>query len=360
MSAPERSLSRGAHRALLLAALAAIAACAQILGLKPAGRRPFPHRAHVLAGASCATCHPGAAQAGDRGPLHIPDDASCLTCHQKPHDERSCLGCHGGEWTALGAMQAKDHLRFDHATHQGPSRGNCVRCHAGIQEAGQMLRPAMAVCVKCHEHEGELASRACDRCHVDLAEEARPPESHVVHEGDFLREHGARAASAADLCASCHSERFCASCHGVKVPALPARLAFDAPEQASVHRAGFAARHSIEARTEPGACSSCHQPEACLGCHTEKKVAPLAAGEDSRNPHPPGWVGLTGGENQHGRAARIDPVSCAGCHGGAGEALCVSCHAEGGVGGSIHPPGWSSRQSKAELPCRLCHLQGAR
>ena len=110
---------------------------------------------------------------------------------------------------------------------------------------------------------------------------------------------------------------------------------------------------------QPGACSSCHQPEACLGCHNEKKVAPIAGDGQSINPHPPGWVGLTGGENAHGRAARLDPASCAGCHGGAGEALCVSCHAVGGVGGSIHPPGWSSRQSMTDLPCRLCHRAGA-
>ena len=348
-------------RTLALVAALGAAACAQILGFKPPGRKPFPHRAHVLAGTSCVTCHPGAGQARDSGPLHLPDDASCRTCHQKPHDERSCLGCHGGEWTALDAMQAREHLRFDHAKHHGASRGNCVRCHAGIQEAGQRLRPAMAVCVKCHEHEGELAGRACDRCHVDLAEEARAPESHLVHDGDWLREHGTRAASSADLCSTCHTERFCGSCHGTQVPALPARLGFDTPGQASVHRAGFAARHAVEARAQPGACQSCHQPEACLGCHSDQKVAPTGVADDpARNPHPPGWVGLTSGENAHGRAARADPASCAGCHGGAGEALCVSCHRVGGVGGSVHPPGWSSRQSMSDLPCRMCHPQGAR
>jgi predicted CXXCH cytochrome family protein len=343
--------------AVVLALAVAAAACAQILGFKPAGRKPFPHRAHVLAGASCLTCHPGVESAGDEGPLHLPDDASCVTCHTRPHDERSCLGCHGGEWTALGAMQAREHLRFDHARHQEVTSGNCVRCHSSIQEPGQLLRPAMAVCLKCHEHEGDFQARACDRCHVDLAEEGVPPQSHLVHEGDFLREHGVRAASSADLCSTCHSERFCGSCHGTKVPALPSRLAFDQPGQASVHRAGFAARHSIEASAQPGACASCHQPEACLGCHTEKKVA--SGGMDglrAGNPHPPGWVGLTSGENAHGRAARRDPASCASCHGGAGEALCVSCHKVGGVGGSIHPPGFSSRRSLGELPCRMCHL----
>jgi hypothetical protein len=76
----------------------------------------------------------------------------------------------------------------------------------------------------------------------------------------------------------------------------------------------------------------------------------------SPNPHPPGWVGPARADNEHGRAARRDPVSCAGCHGGAGEALCVSCHRVGGVGGNPHPPGYRSNQPMTALPCRQCHL----
>jgi len=348
---------------MLVAPAVGLAACAGILGLRPPGRAPFPHRAHVLAGTSCLECHRGADRAGDQGPLHLPDDASCRTCHAKPHDSRPCLGCHGGEWTALDALQAREHLRFDHARHREASRGNCVRCHAGIQEAGQRLRPAMAVCLKCHEHGGDFQARACDRCHVNLAEERTPPASHLVHDADFARTHGAVAGSSGDLCSTCHAQRFCASCHGTEMPVLPARLAlFDAPGQASVHRAGFASRHSIEAAAQPGACSSCHQPESCLGCHAERRVSAAAAGTPgdgaAASPHPRGWVGLTRSENEHGRAARRDPAGCAACHGGAGESLCVSCHRVGGIGGSIHPPGWSSRQSVGDLPCRLCHTSG--
>lgn len=346
---------------ILAPAALGLAACAGILGLRVEGRRPFPHRAHVLTGTSCAECHRGVERAGDDGPLHFPDDASCRSCHAKPHDQRSCLGCHGGEWTAHDAVQARAYLRFDHARHRETSRGNCVRCHAGIQEAGQKLRPAMAVCLKCHEHEGDFRQRACDRCHVDLAEERTAPASHLVHDPDFARTHGARAGSSADLCSTCHSQRFCASCHGVDVPALPARMSFDSPGQASVHRAGFVSRHATEAAAQPGACSSCHEPEACLGCHGDRRIASAAVssgGEQPANPHPAGWVGLSRGDNEHGRAARRDPAACAGCHGGAGESLCVSCHRVGGIGGSIHPPGWSSRQNPGELPCRLCHASG--
>ncbi|HTE55614.1 MAG TPA: cytochrome c3 family protein [Kofleriaceae bacterium] len=355
------------RRAIVIAAVAlGLAACAGILGLRSPGRKPFPHRAHVLAGTTCIQCHRGADRAGDQGPLHLPDDASCVGCHAKPHDQRSCLGCHGGEWTALDASQAREHLRFDHRRHQAASRGNCVRCHAGIQEAGQRLRPAMAVCLGCHEHEGQFRTRECNRCHVDLAGEQTPPASHMVHDADFTRRHGAQAGSSADLCSTCHSERFCAACHGVSVPALPSTMAFDDPFRASVHRAGFASRHAVEAAAQPGACTSCHQPEACQGCHTERRIAATAGasggtggagGAQSASPHPSGWVGLGRGDNEHGRAARRDPAACASCHGGAGEALCVSCHKVGGVGGSVHPPGWSSRQSLGDLPCRLCHTE---
>jgi hypothetical protein len=343
---------------VVVAATAAVglAACAGILGLRSPGRQGFPHRAHVLAGASCVQCHRGAERAGDDGPLHLPDDRSCKGCHARPHEQGSCLACHSGEWTALDAVQAREHLRFDHARHVGPSRGNCVRCHAGIQQPGEKLRPAMPVCLACHEHEGDFQARACDRCHVDLADERTPPASHLVHDADFARTHGAQAGSSADLCSTCHAERFCASCHGVDVPALPAALAFDAPGRASVHRAGFSSRHAIEAAAQPGACSSCHQPESCQSCHAARGIAARAGGPAS--PHPPGWVGLSRRENEHGRAARRDPAGCASCHGGAGEALCVSCHRVGGVGGSIHPPGWSSRQSLGDLPCRLCHASG--
>ncbi len=88
------------RRARWIVAAAALAvgavACARILGFRAAGRRPFEHRAHSLAGVSCVTCHPGIMTAGDDGPLHLPDDASCLGCHTPPHDRdhdrrRSCL-----------------------------------------------------------------------------------------------------------------------------------------------------------------------------------------------------------------------------------------------------------------------------
>lgn len=344
------------RHALAAAAAVLLAACAGILGLRPPSTRGiFPHRAHVVAGVTCTDCHAGVQRAGDEGPLHLPGDDSCLSCHKQPHDPNPCLGCHGDKFTALDTAQARDHLRFSHARHDATTSGNCARCHVGVKVADQKIRPPMAVCMRCHEHEESFRDRTCDACHVDLAEEGTLPESHMAHDGDFLREHGTRAASAGDLCQSCHRETFCASCHGASVPALPARLEFDDPSRASVHRAGFESRHAVEAAAQPGLCSSCHQPETCVGCHARKQRASAPGTDRVASPHPAGWVGLTSGENQHGRAARRDPASCASCHAGPGEMLCVGCHKVGGVGGSVHPPGWSSRQSLGDLPCRLCH-----
>jgi hypothetical protein len=141
------------------------------------------------------------------------------------------------------------------------------------------------------------------------------------------------------------------------VPALPAERHLADPFQASVHRAGFASRHSLEARSDPGACSTCHSPDRCASCHTAKGIA--AIGNVRGSPHPAGWVGQTASENLHGREARRDPAACASCHGGAGEKLCVSCHAVGGVGGNPHPVGWSSRQPLTAMPCRMCHPLGS-
>jgi hypothetical protein len=337
-------------RRLWTAGLLVLVSCAGILGLRATSERPFPHRRHLLGGVSCTTCHAGIERAGERGPLHLPDDETCLGCHAPPHTEGSCTGCHTDPTTAPSVAASREHLRFEHARHVGAvARGNCVRCHVGVAEGDDRMRPSMATCFRCHDHEGDQAARRCNACHVDLAEEGTLPATHLAHDGDFLREHGVRAASSGDLCQTCHKEQFCAGCHAAKAPMVPARLRVADPFSPGLHRAGFAARHALEAKSDPGACVTCHRPERCQACHSERGVA------TGGSPHPAGWVGLTSAENLHGRAARRDPLSCASCHGGAGEALCVGCHKVGGVGGSPHPPGWSSRQSFETLPCRLCH-----
>ncbi|AKV00464.1 Cytochrome c family protein [Labilithrix luteola] len=347
-------MSRSLVLPLLLVLATTLAACAGILGIKPKNlEHPFEHRAHVLKGIPCVECHDTIRTASESGPLHFPTTEKCTSCHQKPHDTRACNACHGEARLREEASLAREHLRFTHAEHTPRLDGQCVPCHAAVgKNDASTLRPPMAQCFTCHEHRDQWTTRNCDGCHVALPAEHVTPSSHVVHDGDFVREHGVRAASSRDLCSTCHSESFCLSCHGVTVAALPWKFQTERPTLAGLHRAGFRMRHADEARANPGLCATCHEPATfCADCHADKHVG---AAPGSRSPHPPGWVRARGGD--HGRAARLDPVACASCHGGAGEALCVGCHRVGGVGGNPHGPGFSSRLDKTrDVPCRQCH-----
>lgn len=331
-------------------------ACASILGIHEPPPEAFEHRAHVLKGVACVQCHKGMMSAGETGTPHIPTQAMCLACHKKPHNTGHCLTCHSLPSTARRMAEEKKYVRFRHDLHLQRLHGNCVRCHIGVAEAGKELDAPMGVCLGCHAHQDQFKLRQCNDCHVDLSAEAVVPKNHIVHDEQFLQRHGTEAASAGDLCTSCHKESFCAQCHGVTVPDLPSRIHFDDVMRQSMHRAGFMARHPQESRDQPALCSTCHTDNFCRDCHERQHVAATVSG--SINPHPPGWAGALGSANLHGRAARRDPASCAACHGGTGEMLCVSCHKVGGIGGSPHPSGWSSRKPLSDLPCRLCHTSG--
>lgn len=360
MSAPRRPVSIG-PTALLLAAVVFAGACAGVLGIRPRARQTFEHRAHVLEGVQCVRCHGAVERAGDAEPIVLPTAETCRSCHEKPHDDGDCAGCHGMPAAREGARLAREHLRFEHRAHVDRLKGDCVRCHLDIHEEGHTLRPSMATCLSCHPHRDEWSAKDCDACHTDLRTEGTMPEDHLVHDPDFLRSHGTRAAADSAMCATCHTQRFCAGCHGGDAaPALPERLAFDRPDLAGVHRAGFLSRHAEEARGDPGLCTRCHAPRSCGGCHEREQVgASRAQGGRAGvrpSPHPPGWLGLRGQRNDHGRAAWRDPALCASCHGGAGEMLCVGCHRVGGPGGNPHAPGFSSpMRPGVDRPCVLCH-----
>lgn len=348
-------MSRWATTVLLVLCAVLAAACAEILGFRPPGHNPFEHRAHVLRGITCTRCHAGISSAGDEGPLHLPSTADCRSCHENPHDEHECSGCHGLPSTRAAAANAREILRFEHRTHVPRARGNCVRCHVDIAGGTDVLRPRMATCGSCHQHQAQLANN-CDACHVNLRDEGDKPDDHLIHGGNFLREHGVRAAANRRICASCHAESFCLGCHGVTVPALPEQLHFDDPMRAGVHRAGFVARHPEEAKADPGLCTTCHAPSVCNDCHAKNNLSASAGG---KSPHPSGWLGVPGTPNNHGRAAWREPELCAGCHGGAGEQLCVGCHKVGGVGGNPHNSAFrSQKNARTDRPCRMCHGSG--
>lgn len=347
-----RDVARVPPPALVLPVLGLLA-CASVLGVRPQHERPFPHRAHVLREVRCNQCHTRVETSGSADLPDIPPDSSCLACHSPPHDPGPCGSCHGRSDRRAALVSARAHLRFSHATHSDVSRGMCVRCHAQIAEGDEVLRPSMAICLSCHEHREQWQTRTCDACHRDMEGEGTRPLSHVVHGEGFVDNHGAAAAGGADLCQTCHAESHCSRCHGQSVAALPNVLRFDRVTNAQLHRAGFVARHALEARADPTLCMTCHAESRCQQCHVQRGIA--AGTDPRRSGHPPGWVGPPGSANAHGGAARADPMGCASCHGGQGEKLCVACHQVGGVGGNPHPPGFRSRKPRSELPCRRCH-----
>ena len=344
---------------LILVALTLFAsACAGVLGIRPPGRRPFEHQAHVAKGISCTSCHTGISQAGDASQLHIPGSKSCTEglCHQKVHDTNDCQQCHGLAETRIAAAAARENLHFDHSSHLQRTKGDCVKCHVDAQTSDSHLRPAMGACFSCHEHAEEMQDRKCYGCHVDMEREGLKPEDAWVHGPDFMKEHAVRGATTGEVCASCHSPKWCSGCHAGRVaPATPAQLGFDDPFMPSVHRAGFMARHANEAKSEPGLCTNCHDTGTCGTCHAKNNVGVGTAGR-GQSPHPRNWLGLPGQPNEHGREAWRDPTLCASCHGGAGEKLCVGCHRVGGIGGNPHPPGYTAHGNKTtDVACRQCH-----
>jgi hypothetical protein len=121
-----------------------------------------------------------------------------------------------------------------------------------------------------------------------------------------------------------------------------------------VHRGDFMVRHAIEAQSQPAACLSCHETQDCDSCHLERGVSGNA--QNSRNPHPPGWVGNdVNSSDFHGRHARRDIVACAGCHEQGPATNCIRCHTVGAYGGNPHPHGWQSGRSPSSTMCRYCH-----
>ncbi|MBK8014685.1 MAG: hypothetical protein IPK13_25450 [Deltaproteobacteria bacterium] len=344
-------MMRRRRRSFLVFVLGAVfvASCASVLGLRDNTRRPFEHRAHVIAGVTCVDCHGPILTATSTTPTVLPTNESCLECHDKPHDPAPCRGCHGLPGTDDRVAMARYYLAYSHRQHLIPLSGNCARCHENVARANDSLLPTMATCLGCHEHRGEFAARDCDKCHVAMEEEHNRPASHVVHEANFVNRHGVAAAASADLCETCHTERDCASCHGATTAWLPDDFEVASPR--ALHSGAFMARHALEAANDPGSCMSCHAEETCRSCHAS---AGIASGSGFGSPHPANWVGLTA--NEHGLAARRDPLACAACHSGPGEMLCVGCHKVGAVGGNPHSPGFESSRRRTDRPCSLCHF----
>lgn len=224
-------------------------------------------------------------------------------------------------------------------------------------EEGVETLPPMNKCFECHEHEQQWEGGVCTPCHEATDLKRTLPVTFMRHDEAFLKHHGNIAVAEEQLCMSCHTQSDCQTCHDpTQMLSVEQRLP-EKLETKQVHRGDFMVRHAIEARSEPARCLSCHEPVSCDSCHLERGVSGNAL--SGRNPHPPGWIGTNvASKDFHGRHARRDLLSCAGCHEAGPATNCIRCHQVGAYGGNPHPGGWRSARSSSDTMCRYCHEGG--
>jgi predicted CXXCH cytochrome family protein len=288
----------------------------------------------------CIQCHSDKDANDIKGRVHLPAVRDCLKCHN-PHasdnqnhllkpvsgmakDENICLTCHKvGVGVEKGGSR---HIALDmgcdtcHTVHKTGEKGRrefdfqlkkdtpslCMDCHdtkdAKLIETHQEQPFVTAGCLTCHDpHQStrpalkrafvhapfEAGKDACTTCHQ------RPNDGKVV----------LTAASAKELCLTCHSEKA------------------EQIEKAKVQHPGAAASD----------CSECHNPHAgkspgfpkpdavnaCLRCHDEqakqnnkKHLHQPAFGQGCATCHEP-----HGGENNHLLRATAVNTLCLECHG---------------------------------------------
>jgi hypothetical protein len=331
---------------LIACATALVAACAE------PGPVRFPHAQHV----SEISC----------GGPGLPECLSCNSCHRlattpkRPFPEKKlCSRCHQSteKLSVTPPTEVPQPLaytiRFNHEKHLAMRqvKGQCVPCHAGATEARSPLFPVMESCFDCHEHRQQWDRAECAPCHLRKDVERLLPQTFAKHDAGFQRNHGQAARQQQKLCQQCHTQQQCDDCHDVTQDLSVEKRRPEAIERNFVHRGNFLSRHSIEAKSQPATCARCHTPASCDGCHLERGVS--GGGINSRNPHPGGWV--TGSPSAHGRDARRDILSCAGCHDQGPATNCIRCHKVGAYGGNPHPKGWKSARSESSTMCRYCH-----
>jgi hypothetical protein len=337
------------HVSLTLALAAALAAGCSAKGKKAEtekeGARPpvtFTHKIHVDQGLECTQCHPNIAKSNSLADANLPTTAVCKDCH----DDKK----------APPESKEPPRLTFSHAWHLPIVKNKCDTCHKQLPEPGEERAvPPMATCTGCHNHQKDFAAARCTPCHVDLKSFPLEPKSAFAHVGQWIVAHGSYARTSVESCANCHDQTYCAECHDSQT--TPMRLSVRFPEEVQrdfIHRGDYVSRHMIDAQANPASCARCHGTAFCSSCHTLQGLTTQANPANLRNPHPSGWTA----KDQHGRAARNNVLACAACHDNGADAICVTCHRPGGVGGNPHPQSFLSKRSGDDQHkgvCRACH-----
>jgi hypothetical protein len=102
----------------------------------------------------------------------------------------------------------------------------------------------------------------CGECHTDQWKAF----NHKAAE--FYHKHGFYAQSQRMACATCHAESFCADCHAHNEEIKPSDKYADSPERNLPHRGDYLNQHMIDGRVDPASCAKCHGRENNGGCKT--------------------------------------------------------------------------------------------
>lgn len=330
----------------------------------------FNHKLHTVeVDLDCMFCHYAVPHDGIEQYGMLPKMADCLACHQEKFDQGECAYCHRTEIPGPLEIPVHEHINYSHKQHEELQEWGkaCLECHAQahtVTKAGEEKLPPMQLCLNCHQEWYD--DLQCLNCHNGFDNIPLKPLSNFSHTGNFTENHGNIARNQRMLCAQCHGEDYCVECHRQENIGLPPDLKF--PDETSrnwVHEGDFLSRHFIEARFNSGQCIKCHSQSYCRDCHVREGIADVNPGsrtDFAANPHPMGFGFREDPTNPnfHGRIARREIVSCAGCHDNGADTICLECHAtveKGGWGINPHPRGFRSNLRMRHDPvCLACHV----
>ncbi|HSN13514.1 MAG TPA: cytochrome c3 family protein [Anaeromyxobacteraceae bacterium] len=316
----------------------------------------FPHSPHVDGDVACTNCHTGIEAAAKLEP-----DVRHVKVPATPSKQKACSDCHDSDpHVTVPKRSVPVRFTFSHAAHMPRANGDCKRCHQSLVDKGDTSpkRPPMAACTGCHNHQRDFSEARCSPCHLDL--KGYKPETAFKHQGDWMRNHAALAKPTAESCAQCHDQTYCAKCHSPQTAAARPSIVFpESVERTFIHRGDYVSRHMIDQAANPSSCQRCHGPAFCTACHVQQNLTKAASVYRRPPSHDqPNWANAPAGTPlEHGRAARRDIASCAGCHDQGAAATCVMCHRSGTV--NPHPSSFISKHRTDDrmknAVCTACH-----
>jgi hypothetical protein len=287
------------------------------------------------------------------GPTAEAEGGDCAVCHGR----ESCERCHlnADRLAPITALASDARIAELVAGRSGewPEPASHKAADWATRH-GEWAREAIEGCANCH------AQESCEACHGEAGQPAviaRLPERRpggpqgvilavaaaggarpVGHTADWIAAHGAAAALGTPNCATCHTERQCLECH-------------DGAQRPGFHPVDFVVRHASEAYAAETECAACHSQEAfCRDCHEGAGLAAARSGSAAFHDAVPDWL------IAHGLAARQDLEACTTCH---QQDTCLRCHsAKAGLRVSPHGPDFDPDRvaDRSTMSCAICHF----